>query len=114
MNKPQKTILKRNETIKRTQYNERVREIENASFTPLVFSTNGATGEDATHFHKVLAEKLSERTKSSYVEAITFIRKRISFTIIRTALIALRGKRKNIMRTTPINECDINLMASTL
>ena len=90
--KPQKTILKQNETIKKTQYKERVREIENASFTP-VFSTNGATGEEATPFHKVLAEKLSEKTQSSYVKAITFIRKRISFTIIHTALIALRGKK---------------------
>ena len=62
VNKPQKTILKQNETIKKTQYNERVREIENASFTPLVFSTKGATGEEETHFHKVLAEKLSEKT----------------------------------------------------
>ena len=39
---------------------------------------------------------------------------KIFFTIIRTALIALRGKKKNIMRTTPINECDINIMASIL
>ena len=91
-----------------------MREIEDASFTPLVFSTNGAAGEEATHFQKVLAEKLSEKTTSSYVEAITFIRKRISFTIIRTALIALRGKRKNVLRTTPINECDLNIMANTL
>ena len=114
MNKPQETILKQNETILKTQYNERVCEIENASFTPLVFSTNGATGEEATHFQNVLAEKLSEKIRSSYVEAITFIRKRISFTIIRTVLIALRGKRKIIMRTTSINERDINIMASTL
>ena len=45
--------------------NERVREIKNASFTTLLFSTNGATGEEASHFHKVLAEKLSEKTKST-------------------------------------------------
>ena len=82
--------------------------------SPLVFSTNCATGEEATHFHEVLAEKLCEKTKSSYVEANTFIRKRISSTIIRTALIALRGKKKNVLRTTPINECDMNIMANAL
>ena len=60
---PQKTILKQNATIKKTQYNERVREIENASFKPLVFSTNGATGEEATPFHKVLAEKIERKDK---------------------------------------------------
>ena len=70
------------------------------------FSTNGATGEEATPLHLVLSEKLCEKT--------ILIRKRISFTIIRTALIALRGKRENIMRTTPINECGINIMISTL
>ena len=52
VNKPPKTILKQNETIKKTEYDERVREIENATFTPLVFSTNGVTGEEETQFHK--------------------------------------------------------------
>ena len=91
-----------------------MREIENTSFTPLVFSTSGVTGEEATHFHEVLAEKLSEKTKSLYVEAITFTRKRILFTIIRTAFIALRGKKEKVLRTTPINECDNNTIANTV
>ena len=60
----------------KTQYNDRVCENENPSFTSLGFSTNGATGEEAifhTNFRKVFAEKLSEKIKSSYVEAISFI-----------------------------------------
>ena len=58
MNNTQKTILKRNEAIEKTQYNEGECEIENASFTPLFFQNNGATGEEATRFHIVLAEKM--------------------------------------------------------
>ena len=59
MNNTQKTILKQNETIEKTHYIERECEIENASFTPFFFQNNGATGEEATRFQIVLAEKMN-------------------------------------------------------
>ena len=114
-NKPVEKILKANETAKKREYNDRVRDIEFASFTPLVFSTNGAMGEEAAHFPQILAEKISDKTNNSYAETVTYLRKRLSFTILRTALIALRGKRKNPRApTTNIAECDINIAANTL
>ena len=59
MNNTQKTILKQNETIEKTHYIEHDCETENARFTPLFFQNNGATGEEATRFHLVLAEKMN-------------------------------------------------------
>ncbi len=108
-NKPIEKILEEHENQKKSAYQERVQNIEHASFTPLVFATNGAMGEEATRYHAVLAEKLSIKTNCTYPEAISFIRKRLSFTILKTALIALHGKRKKIKHSpAPLHEIDIN------
>ena len=106
VNKPQKHSWNKTKQLKRPNMC-----MWNANFTPLVLSTNGATCEEATYFHKVLAKKLSEKTKSSYAEAITSIWRRSSFTISRTALNPWRGKRRIVLRTTPIKKCDINILA---
>ena len=50
-----------NEKDKRCQYEERIRNVEHASFTPLVFTTAGGMGPSATTFFKHLSAKLSVR-----------------------------------------------------
>ena len=40
------------------------------------------------------------------------MRKRFSFPIIRIALTALQGNRKNTLKTTPIMECNPNMKAN--
>jgi hypothetical protein len=35
-------------------------EVENGTFTPLIFGTNGAMGEECEKFHKELVLKLSQ------------------------------------------------------
>ena len=72
LHKALKTIFKQNETSKKN-YIGHVHEKQCSTTT--------------NHFHKVLAEKLSQRAKTTYANAITFIRKRLSFIIIRMALI---------------------------
>ena len=86
-------------------------EIEHATFTPLVYSTNGAMGEEADHFYKVLCEKLAQKTNCSYSETMNYMRKRMSFTIMRTVLISVRGKRKiGKSPVAPLDEVDFNLI----
>ena len=92
--KPVKTILADHEKMKKSAYLERVQQVEHARFTPLVFATNGATGQEADHFCTVLAEKICSKNGCSYADNKNYIRKRLSFTVIKSALIALRGKRK--------------------
>ena len=43
-----KKCFQRNEDEKQKTYNQRVLQVENATFTPLVFSTNGGMGENVT------------------------------------------------------------------
>ena len=108
--KPVKLILADHEKMKKSAHLERVQQVEHASFTPLVFATNGAMVEEADHFCTVLAEKLCSKNGCSYADIKNYIRKRLSFTVIKSALIALRGKRK--MRDSPVRmvDADVNVL----
>ena len=56
-NRKLKPLLKTHENRKKVEYNDRVLQAEHASFTPLIFATNGAMGEEAERYHAILAEK---------------------------------------------------------
>ena len=81
------------EKSKKTEYNARVIEVEKASFTPLVFSTSGGMGDEATRFYKRLANKISWKNGQKYSDVITFIRRRLRFDLLKTCLISIRGYR---------------------
>ena len=111
-NRSLKQILLSNEQQKKTAYNARIIEIEHASFTPLVYTTNGAMGPEADRLHKTLCDKLAQKTNCSYSDTMNYVRKRMSFTILRTALISVRGKRKNgRAAAAPLAEVDFNLVS---
>ena len=50
---------KKHEDVKKRAYGQSVREIEHGVFTPLVFSTTGGMGQEATTFYKRLADILA-------------------------------------------------------
>ena len=50
-----------NELEKRHAHDERVREVERACFSPLVFSASGGMGPSATTVYKKLASMLAEK-----------------------------------------------------
>ena len=54
------------EQLKRNAYEERVRQVENASFVPLVFTTSGSASPAATVVLKRLAARLAEARDLSY------------------------------------------------
>ena len=56
-NRKLKPLLKTHENRKKVEYNDRVLQAEHASFTPLIFATNGAMAEEAERYHAILAEK---------------------------------------------------------
>ena len=53
----------------------------------------GGAGPCAPHTIKRLASKIAEKKDESYSDAITYIRTRISFAILRSAIKCLRGCR---------------------
>ena len=70
-----------------------MREIETASFTPLVFSALGGISKPAETTYKRSASLLATKKNQQYNVMITFIRCRLSFFLLRSAIICLRGSR---------------------
>ena len=56
-----------NEKEKKRQYNMRVLQVENGSFTSLVFSINSGMGKDALKCYSRVAEMLSEKRDEPYL-----------------------------------------------
>ena len=60
------SLYRKHEQIKKREYGNRVREVEYASFTPLVLATSGGMGREATMFYKRLADTLSTKNNAHY------------------------------------------------
>ena len=67
------SVYRKHEQEKRRQYDQRVREIEHATFTPLVLSTTGGMGRAATTFYKRLASMVAEKRDVSYAMTLNWI-----------------------------------------
>ena len=107
-------IYSQHEAQKKQEYGDRVLNVEHGTLTPLIFSTTGGWGKEATRFHRQLANLIAEKRGETYSTVISFIRKRLRFTLLRTILESLRGtrglKRKYIQRAWKITELDFNLV----
>ena len=64
----------KHEKAKRRQYEQRVRDVEGASFVPLVFSTSGGMARAAVLTFKRLASLLSEKLGLSYSATVNVVR----------------------------------------
>ena len=108
--KPEK-IYELKEREKKYAYNQRVIQVEKGTFTPLIFSTTGGMGPEASKYHKRVAEMISKKKKEDYPDVMRHIRTRIRFAILRGTLIAIRGDRGRFKRRrTPVSELDYNLI----
>ena len=87
------SIYRQHERKKKNEYGARVREIEHGCFTPLVFSTTGGLGREAKVVFKRLAALLAEKTDENYSVTMGWIRSKLSFSLLRSALLCLRGAR---------------------
>jgi len=83
-------IYRQHENGKKCMYTSRVMEMEQATFTPLVFTTTGGMAPECQVYHKQLAELLS---LTNYETTMSWIRTRVPFAILRTSLLCLRESR---------------------
>ena len=90
---PIDTVFQKHEQEKKRAYNDRVIQVEKATFTPLVFSTSGAMGKEATSLHKRLVSLISQKRGTPYSETMSHVRRKLRFSILRTTLAAIRGYR---------------------
>ena len=98
------------EQAKKREYGERVREVEHGVFTPLVLSTTGSLGREATTFYKRLANLISIKQQVHYSQVMCWLRCRISMAVLRSAIRCVRGSRSSLHR--PVCEMNITLASS--
>ena len=87
------TTYANHERQKMLAYGERVRRVEHGTLTPLVFTCTGGAGPSGTHFIKRLASKISDHRDMPYSQAVGWLRCRVSFALLRSAIVCLRGSR---------------------
>ena len=100
-----KQIYKLHEDEKKRKYASRIIEVENGTFTPLIFTTTGVSQAECQRYHPRLAEPISSKKQKEYATTIAWIRAKVSFAILRTALVCLRGTRSR-RRKTNVQEND--------
>ena len=87
------TTMNMMEKEKKRKYVHRILDQENGSFTPLVFSSNGGMSNETKRFYGRLSELVAEKNKTSIAETSSFIKRKLAFSLIRSAVVCLRGSR---------------------
>ena len=90
---PISTCYRKHEKTKKRAYEQRVREIEHGSFTPLVLSATGGMGNAATICYKRLASMIATKHDQAYSSTMSWLRCSLSFSLLRSAIQSIRGSR---------------------
>ena len=93
IHQPSEKIYQKHEKEKKRKYGSRIMEIEHGTFTPLIYSITGGMGPECSIFHKHLANRIAEKTGNKYEKILTLIRTKLSFLIMKSALLCVRGSR---------------------
>ena len=100
VNQSLKKTYEISENEKKRAYNERVQEIEHGSFTPIVMSATGGMARECSKFYSRLSEMIAEKRDQPYSVITSWIRRKISFSLIRSIGMCIRGSRS----VTPSND----------
>src|SRR5579872_3808661 len=87
-------LFRQAEQSKIREYADRIRNVEHADFSPLVFTTTGIMALRCKIIFKKINEKIAQIKELPYSVVCGWMRCRFSFALLRTTLICLRGTRK--------------------
>ena len=108
-------IYNLHEKRKMKKYNSRIINVEKGSFTPLIYTTYGGWGPQATRYHKRLAEQISKKRNEEYASIMNYMRTRVRFSILRSTLVAVRGERgKKPPTIKPLSSTSFNLIPDAM
>ena len=82
-----------NEKAKKREYSKRVRDVEHGSFTPLVFSCFGGMSIECSKFYNRVSDLLSDKRNISGSLSRSWIRTKLSFSLLKTANLCIRGSK---------------------
>ena len=95
------------EKSKEREYGERIRNVEHADFNPLVFTTAGGMGPQCHLVVKRLATTISDRRDLPNSVVAGWLRCRLSFALLRTTLLCVRGTRARKFNIDPNIELSV-------
>ena len=75
-------------------YDQRIREVEHGSFSPLVFSTAGGMGP--TVVYKRIASMLAQKYDQAYSKTLHWVCCKLSYSLLRSAIMCLRGAHSTV------------------
>ena len=107
-------IYQRQEKEKRRSYEERVTEVEMGSFTPLVFAITGGMGKSTTIAYKRLASLLATKRQQPYGLTMAWLRCRLGFSLLRSAITAIRGARSTAGQPAKCSAIDLAVSEGNL
>ena len=107
-------VFDSNEKQKKAAYNQRVIDIEHGSFTPVVLSAYGGFGRETERFISMLITKVSEKRDIPVSVIANYIRTKLSFILVRSQVICIRGSRKLWQTRMDTNEAEVVQCAGTI
>ena len=82
---------------KKGQYNTRIMEVDQGSFTPLVFTVAGVIRGEGRAFYLRLATLLSLKNGIEISKETSWVQFKVNFALPKIMLLCLRGSRKKLM-----------------
>ncbi|KAG1714378.1 Protein lifeguard 1 [Nymphon striatum] len=109
-----KSAYQINENSKKREYNERILQIEHGTFTPLVFSAFGGMGYEANRFFKRLNEMIAEKKNENTSVTMSYIRTKLSFSLLRSTLLCVRGSRSVKLKHHSLDIKDVDFKVAAV
>ena len=103
-----KIILLQLEKEKKDSYQERVTQVDEGTFTPLVFLISGGMSRECTKFLNRLSKQIANKRKEKYADVICHLRTKIRFALLKAMLVALRGFGRQVKKQW--NQVERNLL----
>ena len=88
--------------------------VEHGNFTPLVFSLTGGEGLEISMFHKHIPQKIASKTEEKYEKVQTLIKCKLSFLILRSVLLCIRGSRSISKDSIVLDDVSLTCFAAGL
>ena len=101
------TVFNSQESQKKRAYNERVIRVEHGTITPVVMSAFGGFGRETSKFVARLTEKIAEKHDLSTSVVANYVRTKISFELVRSQVMCIRGARVKRQANLDINESQV-------
>ena len=86
------SVYRKHEQIKKRAYEQRIREVEHATFSPLVLSATGGLAREAATFYKRLASMLASKWDHTYSHTLCWLRCHLAFSLLRQAIRGARSR----------------------